>query len=264
MATRGANSVIPVTEQKVPFVPPPPIRWQKVTINRIQKRTPTVTSFYFTPSASFSFRAGQHVEVRLTAPDGYRAQRAYSIASAPEHRENIELAIEKLATGEVSPFFHEVAQTGDEIELRGPIGGHFVWSVADGGPVLLAGAGSGVAPLMSMIRHHAEQKSNAPLILLLSARTWEDVIFRDELLALDDAKRDFQLVLAITREASPRSGDYGRRIDAAMFSEILKRLPSPPKRAFVCGSNPFVSTASDALIAAGLEPGSIRTERYGQ
>ncbi len=253
-----------MTEQKVPFVPPLPIRWQKATISKIEKRTPTVTSFFFTPSEPFSFRAGQHVEVRLTAPDGYRAQRAYSIASAPEQRDSIELAIEKLATGEVSPFFHEVAQIGDEIELRGPIGGHFVWSVADGGPVVLVGAGSGVAPLMSMIRHHAEQKSNVPFILLLSARTWEDVIFRDELLALDNSKRGFQLVLTITREVSPRSGDYGRRIDAAMFSEILKRLPSQLKRAFVCGSNPFVSVASDALVGAGIEPGSIRTERYGQ
>jgi ferredoxin-NADP reductase len=253
-----------VTEQKVPFVPPPPIRWQKVTINKIQKRTPTVTSFFFTPSVPFSFRAGQHVEVRLTAPDGYRAQRAYSIASAPEHRDNIELAIENLETGEVSPFFHNVAAVGDEIELRGPIGGHFIWSAADGGPILLAGAGSGVAPLMAMIRHHAEQKSSVPLLLLLSARSWEDVIFRDELLALDSKKDAFQLVLTITRETPRREGDYGRRIDAPMIGEILKRIPSPPKRAFVCGSNPFVSVASEALVGAGVETGSIRTERYGQ
>jgi ferredoxin-NADP reductase len=253
-----------VTEQRVPFVPPPLIRWQTVTINQIVKRTPTVTSFFFTPSVPFSFRAGQHVEVRLTAPDGYRAQRAYSIASAPEHREKLELAIEKLATGEVSPFFHEVAQVGDTIELRGPIGGHFVWSAGDGGPILLAGAGSGVAPLMAMIRHHAEKQSEVPMLLLLSARSWEDVIFRDELIALDGKKGAFKLVLTITREAPRRDGDYGRRIDAAMIGEVLKRLPGPLKRAFVCGSNPFVATASDALVGAGIEAGSIRTERYGQ
>lgn len=264
MATPGANSVIPVTEQKVPFVAAPPIRWQKVTINKIEKRTPTVTSFFFAPSAPFSFRAGQHVEVRLTAPDGYRAQRAYSIASAPEHRDDIELAIENLETGEVSPFFHNVAAVGDEIELRGPIGGHFIWSVTDGGPVVLAGAGSGVAPLMAMIRHHAGQKSNIPILLLLSARTWEDVIFRDELLALDENNDAFQLVLTITREAPKRAGDFGRRIDTAMIGEVLKRLPVPLKRAFVCGSNPFVTVASEALIGGGIEPGSIRTERYGQ
>jgi ferredoxin-NADP reductase len=242
----------------------PAIRWQRVTINKIEKRTPTVTSFFFTPSAPFSFRAGQHVEVRLTAPDGYRAQRAYSIASAPEDPGKIELAIEKLETGEVSPFFHEVAQVGDEIELRGPIGGHFVWQAEDGGPVLLAGAGSGVAPLMSMIRHHANRNSEAPMLLLLSARTWEDVIFRDELLALDAKKGSFRLVLTITREAQRRAGDYGRRVDTPMIAEVLTRMRSPLKRAFVCGSNPFVTVASEALVGAGVAPGSIRTERYGQ
>jgi ferredoxin-NADP reductase len=263
MAILSASSDIPVTEVKASPIPPA-IRWQKVTISKIEKRTPTVTSFFFTPSAPFSFRAGQHAEVRLTAPNGYRAQRAYSIASAPEHADSIELAIEKLATGEVSPFFHEVAQVGDEIELRGPIGGHFVWQASDGGPILLAGAGSGVAPLMSMIRHHANQKSDVPMLLLLSARSWEDVIFRDELLALADKKGAFKLVLTITRETPKREGDYGRRIDTPMIAEILKRLQSPLKRAFVCGSNPFVTVASEALVGAGVEPGSIRTERYGQ
>ncbi len=243
---------------------PPAIRWQKVTINKIEKCTSRVSSFFFTPSEPFAFRAGQHVEVRLTAPDGYRAQRAYSIASAPEDSGSIELAIEKLETGEVSPFFHEVAQVGDGIELRGPIGGHFVWQVADGGPVLLAGAGSGVAPLMSMIRHHAKQRSQVPMLLVLSSRTWEEVIFRDELLALAETKEAFQLVLAITRETPQRAGDFGRRIDTLMIADVLKRLGAPLKRAFICGSNPFVTVASEALVGAGVEPGSIRTERYGQ
>mgnify|MGYP003393406682 CR=1 FL=1 len=263
MAIHGAGSVTPVTEVEVSPITPA-IRWQKVTISKIEKRTPTVTSFFFAPSLAFSFRAGQHVEVRLTAPDGYRAQRAYSIASAPEDPNIIELAIEKLETGEVSPFFHEVAQVGDEIELRGPIGGHFIWQTSDGGPVLLAGAGSGVAPLMSMIRHHANRKSDVPMLLLLSARTWEDVIFRDELLALDAKNGAFRVVLTITREQLKREGDYGRRIDTPMIAEVLRRLPSPLKRAFVCGSNPFVTVASEALVGAGVGPGSIRTERYGQ
>jgi ferredoxin-NADP reductase len=243
---------------------PPAIRWQKVTISKIGQRTPTVKSLFFTPSQPFSFRAGQHVEVRLTAPDGYRAQRAYSIASAPEDRNNLELAVENLETGEVSPYFHNVAEPGDEIELRGPIGGHFVWQHADGGPILLAGAGSGVAPLMSMIRHHANAKSGVPMVLLLSARSWEDVIFRDELLALDAGSGAFSFVLAITRERPRREGDYGRRIDTPMIGEILKRFRAPIKRAFVCGSNPFVTVAGEALVGAGVEPGSIRTERYGQ
>jgi ferredoxin-NADP reductase len=251
-----------VTEVKVLPIPPA-IRWQKVTISKIEKRTPSVTSFFFTPTAPFAFRAGQHVEVRLTAPNGYRAQRAYSIASAPETSSSLELAIEKLETGEVSPFFHEVAQIGDEIELRGPIGGHFVWQTSDGGPLLLAGAGSGVAPLMSMIRHHANMKSDVPLLLLLSARSWEDVIFRDELLDLEKKSEAFKLVLTITREQPKREGDFGRRIDTKMIAEILTRFPLP-QRVFVCGSNPFVSVASEALTGAGVMPGSIRTERYGQ
>jgi ferredoxin-NADP reductase len=263
MAIRGASSVILVTETSTSPIPPA-IRWQKVTINKIEKRTPTVTSFFFTPSEPLVFRAGQHVEVRLTAPNGYRAQRAYSIASAPENHDSIELAIERLATGEVSPFFHEVAQVGDEIELRGPIGGHFIWQNTDGGPILLAGAGSGVAPLMSMIRHHANNSSEVPVLLLLSARSWEDVIFRDELFALDARNGAFKLVLTITREPPKRKGDYGRRIDVPMIAEILKRMQTPLKRAFVCGSNPFATVASEALVGAGIEPGSIRTERYGQ
>ncbi len=263
MAIRGESSAIPVTEATTPPAPLA-IRWQKVTLNKIEKRTPTASSFFFTPSQPFSFRAGQHVEVRLTAPNGYRAQRPYSIASAPEDRDDIELAIEKLATGEVSPFFHEVAQAGDEVELRGPIGGHFVWQNADGGPVLLAGGGSGVAPLMSMVRHHARQRSGVPMLLLLSARSWQDVIFREELLALDQEQGAFKLVLTITREAPRREGDYGRRIDAPMIGEVSRQMPSPLRHVYICGSNPFVSIASEAMIGAGVEPGSIRTERYGQ
>lgn len=243
---------------------PPAIRWQKVTISKIEKRTSRVSSFFFAPAEPFSFRAGQHVEVRLTAPDGYRAQRAYSIASAPEDSGSIELAIEKLETGEVSPFFHEVAQVGDEIEMRGPIGGHFIWQTADGGPILLAGAGSGVAPLMSMIRHHAKQQSQVPMLLVLSSRTWEEVIFREELVSLAAKKGAFQIAFAITRETPKRTEDFGRRIDTPMIAELLKRLGAPLKRAFICGSNPFVTVASEALVGAGVEPGSIRTERYGQ
>ncbi|TIT29198.1 MAG: oxidoreductase, partial [Mesorhizobium sp.] len=133
--------------------------WQTARIVRIEKRTPRVTSFFFKLSRPFVHQAGQHVDVRLTAPDGYQARRSYSIASAPESRGTIELAIERLEDGEVSPFFHEVAAIGDEIELRGPLGGHFIWSASDGGPILLVGGGSGVVPLMAMVRHRALQKS---------------------------------------------------------------------------------------------------------
>ncbi|CCV03740.1 Oxidoreductase FAD-binding region [Mesorhizobium metallidurans STM 2683] len=237
--------------------------WQTVTITRIEKRTPRVTSFFLQPSRPFAYRAGQHVDVRLTAPDGYQARRSYSIASAPEAGETIELAIEKLDDGEVSPFFHEVAAVGDEVELRGPLGGHFVWSNSDGGPLLLVGGGSGVVPLMAMIRHRVARKSLVPAALVFSARVWDDVIFRDELIGLDDRQDGFGLVLTLTREPARRPQDYARRVDAQMMVQTMMRLPGSPGLAFVCGSNAFVSSAAQALIDAGVPAGLIRTERYG-
>jgi len=239
------------------------LRWQPAKITAIVSDTPRVKNFFFELSRPFSFRAGQHVDVRLTAPDGYQAERSYSIASAPEVQTSLELAIERLDDGEVSPFFHDVAAVGDDIELRGPIGGHFVWQVADGGPLLLLGGGSGTVPLMSMIRHRASQDSRIPTLLLFSARTFDDVLFRDELLARDKRGDGFELALALTRESAERARDYGRRVDAAMLTELLARLPQAPKHVFVCGSNPFVEAAAEAAIASGVAPGLIRTERYG-
>ncbi len=240
-----------------------PIRWQEAKIAEIVPRTPRIKSFFFAPEQPFAFRAGQHVDVRLTAPDGYQAQRSYSIASAPEAGETFELAIERLDDGEVSPFFHDVAEVGDAIELRGPIGGHFVWSVGDGGPILLLGGGSGVVPLMAMIRHRAARGSAAPMLLLLSGRTRDELLYRDELLALDEKHDGFALAIALTREQAFRDGDYSRRIDAAMLADCLARLPEPPRHVFVCGSNPFVEAATSAAIDAGVQTGIIRTERYG-
>ena len=229
----------------------------------IVPRTPRIKSFVLAPPRPFAFRAGQHVDVRLTAPDGYRAVRSYSIASAPEDPDRIELAIELLEDGEVSPFFHEVVALGDEIELRGPLGGHFVWTVADGGPLLLVGAGSGVVPLVAMLRHRRAAASDVPAALLLSARGWDDVPFRDELLDLHDRRDGFALALALTREAPRRAGDHGRRVDAAMVAEVLALLPGPPRHVFVCGSNPFVNAAADGAVTAGVAGAHIRTERYG-
>ncbi|MER8793488.1 FAD-binding oxidoreductase [Mesorhizobium sp. M0984] len=234
--------------------------WQTVTITRIQKRTPRVTSFFLQPSRPFVYHAGQHVDVRLTAPDGYQARRSYSIASAPETGETIELAIEKLEDGEVSPFFHEIAAVGDEVELRGPLGGHFVWSDGDGGPLLLVGGGSGVVPLMSMVRHRAMRGSLVAATLVFSARVWDEVIFRDELIDLAERRDGFDLVLTLTREPARRPADHARRVDAAMMVQAMTRLPAPPKLAFVCA---FVTAAAEALIDAGVPAALIRTERYG-
>jgi ferredoxin-NADP reductase len=237
--------------------------WQTATIVRIKKRTSRVTSFLLRLSRPFAYRAGQHVDVRLTAPDGYQARRSYSIASAPEAGETIELAIEKLDDGEVSPFFHEIAAVGDEVELRGPLGGHFVWSDADGGPLLLIGGGSGVVPLMAMVRHRAVRKSAVRVTLVFSARIWDEVIFRDELIGFHDRRDGFDLVLTLTRETARRPEDHSRRVDAMMMVQAMTRLPEPPKLVFVCGSNAFVSAAAQAVIDADVPAALIRTERYG-
>jgi ferredoxin-NADP reductase len=239
------------------------LRWQEAAIIRIALLSPRVMSFSFAPSLPFQFRAGQHVDIRLTAPDGYRAERSYSIASPPETPSLIELVIERLENGEVSPFFHEIAVVGDDIELRGPIGGHFVWGPEDGGPLLLIGGGSGAVPLMSMLRHRAAQGSEVPALLLFSARTWDDVIFRDELLALDARHDGFELALTLTREPARRERDFMRRVDAPMLAEVLARLPAPPLHAFICGTNGFVEAAAESATAAGVAPSLIRTERYG-
>jgi len=241
----------------------PAVHWQAAVVKDIIPRTARIKSFILAPSRPFKFLAGQHVNVQLTAPDGYRAMRSYSIASSPENPSQIELAIEHLGNGEVSPFFHEVVEVGDEIEIQGPLGGHFVWSKLDGGPLLLVGGGSGLVPLMSIIRHREAVARDVVIILLLSARDWDDVLYRDELLALDERRNGFTLVLTLTRELPKRDVDYGRRVDTAMMAEVLRRLPGAPRHVFACGTNSFVSAAVDGAVAAGTPASIIRTERYG-
>lgn len=239
------------------------MRWQAATVTEIVRRSPAVSSFLFRLPEFIPFIAGQHVSVRLTAPDGYRAQRSYSIASAPETTDHIELAIEKLDDGEVSPFFHEVVEVGDEIELSEPVGGHFIWRTQDGGPVLLIGGGSGIVPFVSMARHRALAGSAAPMLLLFSARTRHDLLFADELAELRDRQDGFDMITTLTRESSPPEGIIRGRIDAGTISAALDRLPGRVRRIYVCGSNPFVENAAQHAIDAGVEPRMIATERYG-
>jgi ferredoxin-NADP reductase len=239
------------------------MRWQTATVTDIVRRSPDVISFFFRLPEFIPFIAGQHVSVRLTAPDGYRAHRSYSIASAPETTDHIELAIERLDDGEVSPFFHEVVEVGDEIELSEPIGGHFIWRAEDGGPVLLIGGGSGVAPFMSMARHRALSGSTAPMLLLFSARRRDDLLFHDELAGLSARRDGFDMVATLTREEMPPAGVSKGRLDAGMIAGSLARLSGKPKRVYICGSNPFVENAAQHAIDAGVEPGLIATERYG-
>src|SRR3954464_7843118 len=209
------SSDIPMTEAIAATA-----RWQRCTILEIVARTPAIKSFFLRLSETFDYMAGQHVDVRLTAPNGYTAMRSYSIASAPSDSDIIELAIERLVDGEVSPFFHDVAQIGDMIELRGPLGGHFLWPGSSNKPVLLIGAGSGVVPLMAMIRHRKASGERVPVALSLSAKTWGDVLFRDELLELETPLPDFTLALALTRETATRRTDFSRRIDARMVADV--------------------------------------------
>ena len=237
--------------------------WQNAKVVDIIQRTGRIKSFFFDLPRPFRYRAGQHIDLRLTADDGYRAMRSYSIASAWEISDRIEVAVEILENGEVSPFLHQAVEVGDEIALRGPLGGHFVWSIADGGPLLMVGGGSGVVPLMAMIRHRQATAATLPALLLLSARQWDDVLYRDELVELERQGNGFTLVLTLTRGSSTRQGDYSRRVDGAMMTDILARLPASPKHVFICGSNAFVNAAADGAVAAGTPASLVRTERYG-
>jgi ferredoxin-NADP reductase len=250
MAIPGASSASPVIDPATR-----PLVWQNATLMAIRPATTRVKSYRFQVGFDRPALAGQHVDLRLTAPDGYQAQRSYSIASAPDGDGTVELMIEGLPDGEVSGFFDAVAEVGDTIELRGPIGGAFVWRPEDGGPLLLAGGGSGVVPLLSMLRHRAVAAPEVPALLLYSVRDATEVIAAQELAARARDEANFQLMLNLTRAG-------GRRIDAAMVDEALDRL-GPPRHAYLCGGNPFVETVADLLLDAGIDPVRIHTERFG-
>jgi ferredoxin-NADP reductase len=205
-------------------------------------------------------RAGQHVDVRLTAEDGYSAQRSYSIASAPG-AERLELTVVRIDDGEVSPYLTTVLDVGDELELRGPIGGYFVWDGEDTRPVLLVGGGSGVVPLVAMLRHHAALECEADMHLVYSARTVGDLLYRDELEALgDDPHR--RVTVTLTRERSPRWTGRSGRVDASLLDASGWPPPVGP-RCYVCGPTPFVEHAADALVGLGHSASDVKTERFG-
>lgn len=248
-----------------PDVPSAPARadWQRAEITELTPITPTVLRVRLRPARWTPFLAGQHVDVRLTADDGYQAQRSYSVASSPTLAGELELVIERLREGEVSSYFHEGAEVGDTLELRGPFAEHFVWRPSDPGPVLLAAGGSGVAPFLSIVRQRATLHDPAPMLLFYSARSWDEVIARDELLQHEREQPDLALALSLTRGAATRPGDFARRIDRAIVDHLLQRLGAAPVQSYVCGANRFVGSVADLLIDAGVSPATIRTERYG-
>ena len=240
-------------ERLTPVVQRAPGRWQIATVTAIREQTPSVKSFRLGLPMWVEHLPGQHYDVRLTAPDGYSAQRSYSIASSPLDAAEIELTIDCLADGEVSPYFHDVVQVGDEIEVRGPFASYFVWRGSEPGPVVLVGGGSGVVPLMAMLRHRRRTMPELAMTLVYSVRGAEDVIYVDEL--ADD--RD--VVLTYTRQPPAGWSGHTGRIDAALIADAAAGAMT----AYVCGSNGFVESASGLLLDAGLQPQWIRTERFG-
>jgi ferredoxin-NADP reductase len=236
--------------------------WQVATIDSVKEETYRTKTFRVAVPAWRSFRPGQHVDVKLTAPDGYQAQRSYSIASAPETTGVLDLTVESVADGEVSSWFHATAAAGDSFELRGPIGGPFTWTVADGGPLLLVAGGSGVVPLMSMLRHRQAHDAALPALLLYSSRTIEDVIYREELDAMAAAPNGPLAWHTLTRSRPQGWSGLGRRVDRAMVDAAIAEVGAP-RWVFVCGPTPFVESVAAAVIAAGVDPDRIRTERFG-
>jgi ferredoxin-NADP reductase len=203
-------------------------------------------------------RAGQHVDIRLTAEDGYHAERAYSIACAPG--EPLAITVERLDDGEVSPYLTSEVRAGDAFELRGPIGGYFVWEPASGGPLLLLAGGSGIVPLRAMLRLRASAGSSVPARLLYSSRSWDDVIYRSELDAV--MEEGVEVSYALTRRQPPGWTGYARRVDEAMLAEVAWP-PSQAPLAYVCGPTSFVETAAAGLVRLGYPPQRVRTERFG-
>jgi ferredoxin-NADP reductase len=236
------------------------LTWLAAEVAGTVEETPRVRTLVLDAPGWPRHRAGQHLDVRLTAEDGYQAQRSYSIASAPE--DGLALTVERLDDGEVSPYLVDEAREGDQIEIRGPIGGYFVWEASDPAPLLLVGGGSGVVPLMSMVRHRAAAGGTAPARLVYSSRTLEDVIYRAELDELAGRGDGFEIVHTLTREQPPGWSGYARRIDRDLLADVAWPAAEQP-RVFVCGSTRFVDAAADALLALGYEPAGIRTERFG-
>jgi len=239
-----------------------PISWQLGTVAAIRDETPTVRSFTLGLPEWQGHRPGQHVDLRLTSEDGYSVERSYSIASEPERAGEVDITVERINGGEVSPFLHEVVVPGDRLEVRGPIGGYFVWEAALGGPLLLVAGGSGVVPLMAMARHRARSAMTVPARLLFSSRTYDEIIYGEELDRLAAAGDGFEVIHTLTRQQPPGWTGFTRRIDEAMLAEALEPL-GPATRAYACGPTALVEVVANGLVRLGLPPDRIRTERFG-
>ena len=236
------------------------MRWLVATVAETVPETKDAVTLRLDVPDWPGHRAGQHVDVRLTAEDGYSAQRSYSIASPPGTDERLELTVVRIDDGEVSPYLTTDLDVADQLELRGPIGGYFVWDADDTRPVLLVGGGSGVVPLMAMLRHHATIDHGGAMHLVYSARTQPDVLYAAELDALIGPRR--AVTVTLTRDPSDRSDRRRGRVDAALLADVGWPSTAEP-RCYVCGPTPFVEAVAQALVELGHRASNIRTERFG-
>jgi ferredoxin-NADP reductase len=233
------------------------LSWQIASVEAVVDETPRVRTLVLDVPDWPGHLAGQHLDVRLTAEDGYRAERSYSIAAAPG--EPVAITVERLDDGEVSPYLTGELRVGDALELRGPVGGYFVWSPEDGGPLLLVAGGSGIVPLRAMLRERRRRGSDVPVRLLYSSRSPGEVIYRAE---LEEAGDGVEVVQTLTREQPDGWSGYARRVDAALLGEVAWPAEQQP-RAFVCGPTSFVETVAAGLVALGYPPVRVKTERFG-
>ncbi len=238
------------------------LEWQIATVAAIRQETPRVKTYTLKIPDWNPHQAGQHYDLRLTAPDGYQAQRSYSIASEPERIGEIDLTIEALEDGEVSGYLDGVITVGDQLEVRGPIGGYFVWEAGMGGPLLLIGGGSGVVPLMAMLRHRCAAGSLVPARLLYSSRTFEDIIYREELARLSQGQPGLEIFQTLTRAQPPGWTGFARRVDLPMLEQVAGPLGNT-LRAYICGPTPLVEAVANGLVQLGIPPNQVRTERFG-
>jgi ferredoxin-NADP reductase len=241
--------------------PPKRIEWQFAQVRDVVVETRRVKSLMLQPASWPGHLPGQHVDIRLTAEDGYQAQRSYSIASPPED-ELLALTVERVKDGEVSPYLLDELCVGDQLELRGPIGGYFVWTAAARGPVYLLAGGTGITPLMSILRHRHRLPSRPPALLIYSARSREDIVYQDELEAMTRRDSSFRLVYALTRQQPKDWMGHRGRINKGLLSANWFP-PAHNPTIYVCGPTTFVETAASLLVELGFDPLSIKTERFG-
>jgi ferredoxin-NADP reductase len=237
------------------------LTWRLAEVAEVVAETSRVRSLALRVSAWPGHKPGQHLDIRLTADDGYQAQRSYSIASAPEES-HVTITVEKIDDGEVSPYLVDEVRPGDRLEIRGPIGGYFTWTTADGGPLLLVGGGSGVVPLMAMLRHRAAAGASVPTSLLYSSRGYDEIIYRAELERLAAGDWPARVIHTLTRSQPPGWTGYRRRIDAGMVAEVAPAAADHPL-AFICGPTRLVENVAEILAGLGYEPARIKTERFG-